>query len=106
MKKSEYQKEINRLNEFSKFLNERLEIQYQTAMWINERSDILTKKIDEYGESLDWQQREQLLKEAEELMGRIFVERKLSENDKELEKKLRQGLDDLSLKISSEGFEE
>ena len=103
MKRSEYKKEVNRLIKLSKELDKRIDIQFLTAMWITEKIDLLSNKIDD--SSNDWQQKEELIKKAEELMGRLLLEKRTLEKDNKLENMLYRGLDELTLRIVKEGIE-
>jgi len=104
MKRSEYKKEVNRLIKLSQKIDERLELQFQMAKWLDEHSDNLSRRIDNVN-SEDCQQREVLIKEAEELLGRILSERRIISEDRELEDELYKGLDILTGRVIKEGIE-
>jgi len=105
MKRSEYKKEINRLIKLSQRLDERLDIQLDTAGWITNLTDDLTKRMDD-AELSGCQQKEMLVKEAEALIGKISYEKRILEDDKKLEDQLGQELDALTLRVIKEGIEE
>ena len=105
MKRSEYKKEINRLIKLSQELDERLEIQWKTSMWLDEQSSDLSNRIDNADRG-DYRLTEELSKEVKEMLGRIRFEKNLSENDQKLENQLYKELDTLTLKVIKEGIKE
>ena len=106
MKRSEYKKEINRLVKLYQELDDRLEVQWKTSIWLNKMSTDLSNRTDKINIEEDYHQREKLIGEANEILGRIQFEKNLSKNDKELENKLSQELNTLISIVIKEGIEE
>ena len=105
MKRSEYKKEINRLIKLSQELDERLEIQWKTSMWLDKQSTDLSTRIDNADRG-NYRLTEELGREVKEMLGRIRFEKNLSKSDQELEDTLYQELDILTIRVIKEGIKE
>jgi len=104
MKFSDYSKELDGLLGTSKKLSDRLYIQSKMTVWLSDHSDALCSQIaamDVY----DAKKREKLLGEANELAGRLLVEKKILDEDIVLHKTITEKIVHLFQRKTKEGLE-
>lgn len=107
MKISEYKKEIDNLLKKSKRLDERLEMREISTKWLVQKADDISRRLDEAHEldNLSWDEKEQLYREAEEILARLNIEKNLVVEDGHLNHGIGDDLDKLDQKKLSEGIQ-
>ena len=77
----------------------------KTSEWLLQRSAEICKRMDD-SDSLSWEEKERLLKEAEEIAGRMSSDMRTLERESLMEESIMERLDKVTLRRIKEGLED